>query len=102
MMKFYKTLIEGRNCWANLDGTCRRLGFVTIRAAPGTDVDQAATAIQRKLTDELRAILLSEKEDITEIAFGELEEIDEETAREIPGAGCTWYPDGQPLSNEAV
>jgi hypothetical protein len=28
------------------------------------------------------------------------QEIDEETAREIPGAGCTWYPDEQPLSNE--
>lgn len=34
--------------------------------------------------------------------FGEIEEIDEETARGIPGAGCTWYPDEQPLSNEAV
>jgi hypothetical protein len=30
------------------------------------------------------------------------QEIDEETAPEIPGAGCTWYPDEQPLSNEAV
>jgi hypothetical protein len=102
MMKFYKILIEGKNCWANLDGTCRRLGFVTIRAAPGADANQAATAIQRKLTDELRAILLNEKEDIPEITFGELEEIDEETAPEIPGAGCTWYPDERPLSNEAV
>jgi len=30
------------------------------------------------------------------------QEIDEETAREIPGAGCTWYPDEQLLSNEVV
>ena len=99
MIKFYKTLIEGRNCWANLDGTCRRLGFVTIRAAPGADANQAATAIQRKLADDLRLILLNEKEDPPEITYGELEEIDEETARGIPGAGCTWYPDEHPLSN---
>ena len=26
----------------------------------------------------------------------------EETAREIHGAGCTWYPGEQPLSTEAV
>ena len=101
-MKFYKILIEGRNCWANLDGTSRRLGFVTIRAAPGADASQAAAAIQRKLADELKVVLLNEKEDTPEITIGELEEIDEETAREIPGAGCTWYPDEQPLSNEAV
>ena len=50
----------------------------------------------------LGAILLNEKEDTPEITFGELEEIDEETASEIPGAGCTWYPDERPLSNEAV
>jgi hypothetical protein len=88
-MKFYKTCIEGRNCWANLDGTCRRLGFVTIRAAPGIDANQAAAAIQRKLADDLRSILLSEKDDAPEITIGELEEINEETACEIPGAGCT-------------
>ena len=99
MVKFYKTLIEGRNCWANLDGTCRRLGFVTIRAASGANVNQAATAIQRKLTDDLRLILLNEKEDAPEITIGELEEIDEETARVIPSAGCTWYPDEHPLSS---
>ena len=98
--KFYKTLIEGRNCWANLNGTCRRLGFVTIRAAPGADVNQAATAIQRKLTDDLRLILLNEKEDAPEITIGELEEIDEETARGMPSAGCTWYPDEHLLSNK--
>ncbi len=66
MVKVYKTLIEGRNCWANLDGTCRRLGFVTIRAAFGADVNQAAMAIQRKLTDDQRLILLNEKEDAPE------------------------------------
>jgi hypothetical protein len=101
-MKFYKILIEGRNCWSNLDGTCRRLGFVTIRAAPGADADQAAAAIQRKLADELGLILLNEKDDAPEITTGECEEIEEETAREIPGAGCTWYPDERLLSNEAV
>lgn len=75
-MKTYKALIEGRNCWANLDGTCRRLGFVTTRAAPGADASQAAAAIQRKLADDLRLILLNEKEDAPEITIGELEERD--------------------------
>ncbi len=98
-MKTYKALIEGRNCWANLDGTCRRLGFFTTRVAHGIDAAQATTVIQRKLDEELRSILLNEREDTPEIIIGELNEIDEETAREIPDAGCTWYPDEHPSPN---
>lgn len=92
-MKAYKAVVEGRNCWANLDGTCRRLGFVTTRVAHGNDSAQAAGVIQRKLAQELESILQNDKEDAPEITLGELSEIDEETAREIPDSGCTWYPD---------
>ena len=98
-MKIYKALIEGRNCWANLDGTCKRLGFFTTRVARGIDAAQATVAIQRKLAEELRSILLNEKEDTPEYIIGELSEIDEESAREIPDAGCTWYPDEDPSPN---
>ena len=93
MMKVYKVLVEGRNCWANLDGTCRRLGFVTTRVAQGTDPVQAAAAIERNLNEELRSILLNKPEDVPEITIGELSEIDEEIARSIPATGCTWYLD---------
>lgn len=98
-MKTYKVLLEGRNCWANLDGTCRRLGFVTIRTAKGSDANQAAAVAERKLKDELRSILLNKPEDVPELTIGEISEIDEEAASRIPGAGCTWYPDEYPSPN---
>lgn len=97
-MKIYKAIVEGRNCWANFDGTHRRLGFVTTRVGKGNDAIQASAAIQQRLVEELRSILLNEKEDIPEITMGELSEIDEKTAREIPNSGCTWYPD-DPATN---
>jgi hypothetical protein len=92
-MKMYKALFEGRNCWANLDGICRRLGFVTIRAGRGNDANQAATAMERKLRAELSSMLHNKPEDLPEIKMGEVCEIDEATASGIPRAGCTWYPD---------
>jgi hypothetical protein len=93
-MPIYKATFDGKNCWANLDVTCRKLGFVTIRAGRGTDANQAATAMERKLRDELSSILLNDSEDVPQITMGELCEVDEATAHQIPGAGCTWYPDG--------
>jgi len=98
-MKIFKVLIEGRNCWANLDGTCRRLGFVAIRAAKGIDRDRATAVAVQELKEELRSILLNKPEDIPEFTIGEISEIDKETAREIPSTGCTWYPDDCPSPN---
>jgi len=98
-MNIYKIRLEGRNCWANLDGTCKRLGFVTIRAEKGFDAHQAANAAHRKLKDELRSILQNAPEDLPEIITGEISEIDEELASRICGAGCTWYPDERPTPN---
>lgn len=92
-MKFYKALVEGKNCWANLDGTYRRLGFVTTRAARASGPVQAPIAIELKLADELRTILLNEPEDVPKITVGEVCEIDEEAARGISDSGCTWYSD---------
>ena len=92
-MTTYKATIEGTNCWANLDGTRRRLGFVTIRAGKGADANHAAAVMERKLREELRSILLNEPADVPEITVAEVCEVDEKTAYSIPGAGCTWYPD---------
>lgn len=87
-MAIYKATFEGRNCWANLDGTCRKLGFVTIRVGRGIDANQAAAAaaaMEQKLRDELNSILLNKAEDLPEITVGKLCEIDEEASRGIPG-----------------
>jgi hypothetical protein len=99
LKRYYRVLIGGKNCWANLDGTCRRLGFVTIRAAEAQNADQAAAAALEQLKEELRQILLNNPEDVPEYTITEIFEIDEETAKEIPGAGCTWYPDDHPSPN---
>lgn len=72
---------------------------MTSRAAKGIDIDWAAAAAVQELKAELRSILLNKPEDIPEFTTGEISEIDEETAREIPSTGCTWYPDDYPSPN---
>ena len=98
-MKIYKTLIEGKNCWANFDGTTRRLGFFTTRVARGLDATQAEKVIRRKLDEGLHSLLLNSQDDPPEIIVNELTEIDSETANGIPTAGCTWYPEDSPQLN---
>jgi len=93
-MKIFKTLIEGKNCWANFDGTTRQLGFFTTRTAHGLDAVQAEKAIRQKLNQELDSVLLNSQNDPPEIIVSKLIEIDSETASGIPDAGCTWYPEG--------
>ena len=95
-MKIFKTLIEGKNCWANFDGTTRRLGFFTTRVAYGLDVTQAEKTIRQKLDGELHSLLLNNQDDPPEIIVGKLTEIDSETASGIPDSGCTWYPEDSP------
>lgn len=98
-MKIYKALIEGKNCWANLDGTTRRLGFFTARVARGLDANQAEGVIRQKLDEDLYSLLQNNEDDPPEIIVSELTEIDSETASSIPNAGCTWYPEDIPHLN---
>lgn len=91
--RLYKVLIDGTNCWANLDGACRRLGFVTTRVVEALDPDQAEAVALAKLKEELRPILLNKPEDIPHYTITEIYEVDEKTATGISRAGCTWYPD---------
>jgi hypothetical protein len=92
-MKIFKTLIEGKNCWASFDGRTRRLGFFTTRIAHALDAMQAEKSIRQKLDEELNSLLLNIQGDPPEIIMGKLSEIDSETARDIANAGCTWYPE---------
>jgi hypothetical protein len=98
-MKISKTLIEGKNCWANFDGTTRRLGFFTTRVARGRDAAQAEKVMRRKLDEDLHSLLLNNQGDLPEIIVNELTEIDLQTASSIPNAGCTWYPEDLPHPN---
>ena len=72
---------------------------MTVRAAQAPDPDQAAAAALEQLKEELRQKLLNNPEDVPEFTVSEICETDEETAKGIPGAGCTWYPDEYPSSN---
>jgi hypothetical protein len=90
-MKTFKTLIEGKNCCANVDGSIRRLGFFTTRTACGINPRQAEDTIRNQLDQELRSKILNSQDDPPEIIFGKLIEIDSESAKDIPTAGCTWY-----------
>jgi hypothetical protein len=94
-MKIFKTLIEGKNCRANVDGSIRRLGFFTTRTACGINQRQAEETIRRQLDQELHSKILNSQDDPPEIIFGKFIEIDSESANDIPTAGCTWYPQDQ-------
>ena len=72
---------------------------MTIRAAEAPDADQAAAAALEQLKEELRQKLLNNPEDVPEYTITEIYEIDKDTAKDIPGAGCTWYPDDYPSPN---
>ena len=93
-MKFFKTLIEGKNCRVNIDGSIQRLGFFTTRIACGIDPTQAEQTIRQQLAQELRSTILNTPDDPPEITFGKFTEMDSESVHGIPRAGCTWYPQG--------
>src|SRR5688572_29969017 len=97
-MKIYKTLIEGKNCWASFDRKTRRLGFFTTRVAHGYNATQAEKIIRQKLNEDLHSLLLNKQDDPLKIIVNELAEIDQETASGILNAGCTWYPEDFPPS----
>jgi hypothetical protein len=87
-MKIYKTLIEGKNCWANFDRKTRRLGFFTARVAHGHNATQAEKIIRQKLNEDLHSLLLNKQDDPPKIIVNELAEIDQETASGILNAGA--------------
>ncbi|THJ17247.1 MAG: hypothetical protein CAF42_002375 [Nitrospira sp. CG24B] len=91
-MKIFKTLIEGKNCYTNIDGSIRRLGFFTTRIACGIDPTQAEEKIRQQLDQELRSKILNNPDDPPEINFGKFIEIDSANAQSIALTGCTWYP----------
>ena len=95
-MKIFKTLIEGKNCCANIDGSIRRLGFFTTRTACGIDPAQAEETIRQQLDQELRSKILNSPDNPPESNFGKFIEIDSESASSIPKSGCTWYPQDSP------
>jgi hypothetical protein len=92
-MKIYKTLIEGKNCWADFDGTPNRLGFFTTRVVKALDANQAKEVILQELSIELQPRLLNDPLDPPEITVNEVSEIDRSTAATIANAGFTWYPE---------
>ncbi len=97
-MKIYKTLIEGKNCWADFDGVPDRVGFFTTRVVRAPDVSQAKQIILKELSIELHSRLLNDPLDPPEITVNEVSEIDLSTASTIANAGFTWYREETPTS----
>ncbi len=95
-MNTYKTLIEGRNCWANFDGTAKKVGFFTTRVVRAIDVPQAKEMILQELSRELQPRLLNDLLDPPEIIVNEVSVIDRFDASTIANAGFTWYVEDTP------
>jgi hypothetical protein len=95
-MNIYKALIEGKNCWADFDGTPNRLGFFTTRVVKALDTRQAKEIILRELSLELQPRLLNDPLDPPEITVNEVSEIDLSAASTIANAGFTWYREETP------
>lgn len=98
-MNCYKIVIEGKNCWANIDGNVKRLGFFTTRAVTALNVDQAKKTILREISEELRSCIFNDSFDPPEIMVDETTEIGLAEAGEISNAGFTWYQEDTTPSN---
>ena len=98
-MSYYKIIIEGKNCWVNIDGTVRKLGFFTTRVGHASNASQAKEAVLLELSKELRSYLSNDSFDLPEITGDEITEIGLTEATEIPGAGFTWYQEDTAPSN---
>lgn len=90
-MNYYKTIIEGKNCWADIGGTTSKLGFFTTRLAHALDGEQAKANVLRELAEELKSRLLNDPFDPPEMTVNEVIEISLTEADTIPNAGFTWY-----------
>lgn len=90
-MNTYKTLIEGRNCWANFDGAAKKVGFFTTRVVRAFDALQAKEMIFQALSTELQPRLLNDQLDPPEIIVNEVSAIDQSEASTITNAGFTRY-----------
>jgi hypothetical protein len=79
------------SCGLRVAGTpfVSHLGFLWLEKKKGSGIFFCMLLVTSGANKDFRPLIIPQ-------------EIDEETAREIPGAGCTWYPDEQPLSNEVV
>ncbi|MGC4099524.1 MAG: hypothetical protein QM706_20705 [Nitrospira sp.] len=95
-MTIYKLVIEGKNCWADFDGTPDRLGFFTTRVVKASDTNQAKEIILRELSIELQSRLLNDPLDPPEITVNEVSEIELSAASTIANAGFTWYREETP------
>lgn len=95
-MNIYKALIEGKNCWADFDGTPKRLGFFTTRVVKAFDARQAKEIFLRELSIELQPRLLNDPLDPPEINVSEVSQTDLTAASTIANAGFTWYSEETP------
>lgn len=98
-MSYCKIVIEGKNCWVNIDGAVRKLGFFTTRLGHASNASQAKEAVLLELSKELRSCLFNDSFDPPEITADEITEIGLTEATEIPGAGFTWYQEDAAPSN---
>lgn len=90
-MKFYKTVIEGKNCFLKIEGREQQVGFFTTRVARGKEQSEAKTATLSQIERELKLKLTNSPGNPPEIAVIAMDEIDSGTAQSVANAGFTWY-----------
>lgn len=95
-MKKYKVLVRGDNFLFDVDGKPKKLGFYTTRFVEAPDEKRAeenAISILRN-DSTLQDGTLNDKADTPMLFVEEITELDSFDDLNLPGAGFSFYPEG--------
>lgn len=96
MKKKFKLLIEGQNYIVHLDNTPQRCGFFTTRFIDADNSSDAENIVLQLIKDELKGVVLNDRNDPPVIYFDEIIEIASFGNNDVPGFGFTWFKEESP------
>lgn len=91
MKKKFKIVVEGQNYTVNLDNTPQRCGFFTTRFVEADNPSEAENIVLQLIRDELKGIVLNDRNDPPAISLDEIVEIASFGNNDVPGFGFTWF-----------
>ncbi len=91
MKKKFKILVEGQNYIVDLDNVLQKCGFFTTRFIEATNSSEAENIALRLIRNELKEIVLNDRNDPPMIFFDEIVEVPSFEDNAVPGFGFTWF-----------
>lgn len=92
-MNKYKIILEGRNCYIEIDGVVNAHGFFATRFIEAEDPGIAEKRAADLVQEELKGILLNDPSNPPLIHLAEIHELPSFDDNLVPGGGFSWYPE---------